>query len=140
MEYQTPLMTRARLAGALFLAPETMDELERLGLLPRPVARADDGEPLFHTGALLVVECVVRARDAGLDISGVRRLLAAYELLGTTTECWGERALIHALAVHAESGHPPVARPDDPASGRAGGLRGLPSRPGPSGRHGIVRH
>ena len=102
MECQTPLMTRARLASALFLDTETLEELERLGLLPRPAGRADDGEPLFHTGALLVVECVVRARDAGLDVPAVRRLLAVYELLGTTAECVGDRALLRALAVHAE--------------------------------------
>jgi|GEM_PF-4684650 len=140
MEYRTPLMTRARLAGALFLDPETLEELEGLGLLPRPAGRTDDGEPLFHRGALLVVECVLRARDAGLDVPAVQRLLAVYELLGTTADCWGDRALVRALAVQAELHQPSDGRPARTGMGR----RRLPSRTIETvvrgGRAGIVRH
>jgi hypothetical protein len=140
MEYQTPLMTRARLAGALFLDPETLEELEGLGLLPRPAGRTDDGEPLFHPGALLVIECVVRARDAGLDVPAVQRLLAVYELLGTTTECWGDRALVRALAVQAELRQQPAGNSAETGERR----RRFPLRTiatvAKGGRAGIVRH
>lgn len=138
MEYQAPLMTRARLAGALSLDLETLEELEGLGLLPQPAGRADDGEPLFHPGVLLVIDCVLRARDAGMELPTVQRLLAVYELLGTSADCWGDRALISALAVQAE-----LRRQPEGSAAFDGGIR-RPVRAiaavDQGGRARVVRH
>lgn len=99
MKKHPPHMTRERMARSLALDPRIINEFEFHGLLPDPVETTDDGEPLFHSSAILVAHFISCTIEAGFSVNEIRSLLSTYELLGTTAECSGERALIRVLAM-----------------------------------------